>query len=79
MATMSSESATSTLTLYVPTDTWPSVVEYYSVALGQEPNPAGPPEAVLLLPDGGELHIIATNDSQQLTPERSRCFSTSPT
>ncbi|TGD82439.1 hypothetical protein [Hymenobacter wooponensis] len=62
------------LYLYVPTAAWPSVVEYYSVALNQEPKPAGPPEAVLQLPNGGELHIIATDDSQLLTQRTDDLF-----
>ncbi|TGE08495.1 hypothetical protein EU556_12370 [Hymenobacter fodinae] len=62
------------LYLYVPTATWPNVVEYFSVALNREPNPAGPHEAVLQLPDGGELHIIATDDSQLLTQRTDDLF-----
>lgn len=67
-------SQTNGIYLYVPTDAWPSVVQYYSIALNQEPDPAGPPEAVLRLADGGELHIIATTDSQQLSQRTDGLF-----
>jgi hypothetical protein len=52
--------------LYVPSDTWPDVVKYYSTALGQDPNPTGPPTAVFQLPSGNQLHITATEEREKI-------------